>query len=95
MKMKTRPIEYRTLPSGCVEVASHKAVGGSGNCLYTLLTIDGKCVGAHRAVFERVFGPIPNGLCVLHSCDNPLCVNPDHLFLGTKGDNNRDMANKR
>ena len=39
-------------------------------------------------------GPIPDGLFVLHSCDNPPCCNPSHLFLGTRGDNNRDAIAK-
>lgn len=39
-------------------------------------------------------GPIPDNLCVLHECDNPRCVCPDHLFLGTLGDNNTDRSKK-
>ena len=48
----------------------------------------------HRAMWEIVFNLIPDGLCVLHSCDNPPCCNPAHLFLGTKADNMADMIAK-
>lgn len=49
---------------------------------------------AHRHVWTTKFGPIPDGLYVCHHCDNPPCVRLSHLFLGTHGDNMRDMAKK-
>lgn len=51
-------------------------------------------LGAHRAFWIMFKGEIPKGLCVLHSCDCPSCVNGYHLFLGTDLDNNRDMISK-
>lgn len=61
---------------------------------YGTFTRDGKTLRTNRIVWELSNGTIPTGLCVLHECDNPGCVNPTHLFLGTYADNNSDCKNK-
>ena len=53
-----------------------------------------KSVGAHRVSYEMFVAPIPAKMLVLHTCDNPGCVRPDHLVLGCHADNSRDMALK-
>lgn len=52
---------------------------------------DGPMIRVHRLMWEREHGPIPKGMLVLHRCDTPSCVNPDHLFLGDQRENMRDM----
>lgn len=50
---------------------------------------------AHRLAWELVNGPLPTGAVLLHRCDTPSCVNPDHMFVGSQADNMRDMVAKR
>jgi hypothetical protein len=61
---------------------------------YGVLGVDGRQQRAHRVVWELTHGPIPDGLCVCHHCDNPPCVEPTHPFLGTHADNVRDAVAK-
>jgi hypothetical protein len=59
-----------------------------------IMTYRGKHLMAHRVSFEHYRGPIPEGLFVLHRCDNPPCVNPDHLELGTLHQNSLDASRR-
>lgn len=85
-----RPVRYVITNTGCWEVISHKK-----HCRgYPAVYYKKRQVQISRVSWELHNGEIHNGLCVLHKCDNRKCINPEHLFLGTKGDNARDMVQK-
>jgi len=69
-------------------------MAAKGNKGYGAFGIGGSTFKAHRIAFILSGGVIPSGRCLLHSCDNPPCCNPDHLTVGTKADNNADMIRK-
>lgn len=67
---------------------------GYTNGNYGTLYVAGKTLYAHRLAYETTYGPIPIGMCVCHECDEMLCINPEHLFIGTQADNMADKVSK-
>lgn len=86
----SKKITFTEDENGCFVVTSHRY---SGYC-YPTCKRNGKEMRISHLVYEECFGPIPKGLFVLHKCDNPGCINPAHLKLGTHKDNMQDMINR-
>lgn len=76
-------------PNGC-----WRWIGGTTNQLYGRFWDGRRKVLAHRYAFETLVGDIPDGMLICHKCDNPNCVNPDHMFIGTMQDNMDDAKQK-
>lgn len=88
--MNAKLMKYsRVMDNGCILWTAGKTRQGYGKTTYQYRTLV-----AHRAAWENIYGRIPNGLLLLHKCDNPACINIDHLFLGTQQDNMNDMRRK-
>lgn len=83
--IRIKPIRWYENKKGCFVCISHRMEKG-----YARLVRQGKDVFCHRYIYEELFGEIPEGLVVRHKCDNPACINPEHLELGTIIDNNND-----
>lgn len=84
-----RLLSKATLKNGCWEYTGARVSKGYGR-----FSIQRKHVYAHRAAYLLMKGQIPEGLLVLHSCDNPSCFNPDHLRVGTQKENLDEMRFK-
>lgn len=80
--------------NGCIVWTRGVDKDGYGQCHETRWGYELGVTRAHQMSYVITYGPIPNGLLVCHTCDNPSCINPKHLFLGTNDDNMKDMAKK-
>jgi hypothetical protein len=89
IKLQNRLLKYCEKTDSCWNWKGGFLRHGYGNT-----SINDKTIAAHRASWIAWKGDIPKGIQVLHRCDNPKCINPDHLFLGTQKDNMQDMLKK-
>lgn len=89
-KAKNRPIEFKVDDNGCFIVTSHTPLGTG----YFLTRK--RCIrkSIHRLIYEECFGEIPDALVVRHKCDVTVCINPEHLELGTQRDNVMDTVKR-
>jgi hypothetical protein len=93
--LEIKPVSDRLLDSIVIdETGCWNATRGITKDGYSRIRINGKKTLAHRHIYEKYYGPIPNGFVVCHKCDNPSCINPDHLYAGTTKDNAIDMSSR-
>lgn len=85
-----KPINFTVSDNGCFICTSHY-LDKDG---YALARLNGVKRHVHRFVYEECFGEITNGLIVRHKCDNPTCINPEHMELGTHEDNAKDRTER-
>jgi hypothetical protein len=88
---KQRKIEFEITENGCFECTSHSKSHAGG---YPRILKSGKRDYIHRHIYEECFGEIEKGQVVRHTCDNPMCINPEHLIIGTQRDNIQDMMDR-
>lgn len=85
------PIEWIVDKRGCWNCTSHKPDHGRW---HPRAVYQGKMEYISRIMYRKHKGDIPAGMVIRHTCDNPLCINPDHLLLGTNRDNSRDRKER-
>lgn len=92
--MGNRYLDFWDKVEKCAPDKCWKWIGSVGENGYGKTTLMYKTISAHRLAWIKAKGLIPDGKWVCHSCDNKLCVNPNHLFLGLPKDNTGDMISK-
>lgn len=89
MPVPAKAVRFEVNDRGCHICVSHCTLKGYP-VRYEQKGGARRCIWLHREAYEKAHGKIPNRLVVRHKCDTPLCINPDHLIVGTHADNMRD-----